>query len=238
MKTTWDIKGFTKTSLIDWPGRICAVVFLGTCNFRCPACHNADLVLKPHEIPNYPIEEILAYLRSRKSWIDGVTITGGEPTLTTGLRELAQVFKGNGLKIKLDTNGSRPDVLEALLRAGILDAVYMDVKAPLRPDAYAAVAGVHVDVDAVTTSIRLLKASHAEVVFRTTVVPGLVEEPSIAEIVDALGQVARYVLQPFRSEFTLEPEFRHIPEFSLSRFTAMQERFERQGGPTDVERTA
>ena len=127
------IKGFIKTSFLDWPGQVCSVVFLGGCGFRCRACHNPQLVLDPASLPDFPLEEIFQYLEQRAGWIDGVTVTGGEPTSDRHLPDLLKAFRLRRLKIKLDTNGSRPDVLEKLIANDLVDAVFMDVKAPLTP---------------------------------------------------------------------------------------------------------
>ncbi|MBF0526325.1 MAG: anaerobic ribonucleoside-triphosphate reductase activating protein, partial [Deltaproteobacteria bacterium] len=125
------IKGFIETSFVDWAGKIAAVVFLPGCNFRCPMCHNHELVLHPEAISDYPFEIIADSLNQHQGWIDGVCITGGEPTNHPNLARLLEVFKGLGLPVKLDTNGSRPDVLAHLLAQGQVDYVAMDVKAQL-----------------------------------------------------------------------------------------------------------
>ncbi len=229
----YGIKGFIPISLLDWPGKISSVVFLGGCSFRCPFCHNAKLVLDPSSIPDFQVDHILSYLKSRKAWVDGVTITGGEPTMRRDLPQLLRVFKSLGLKIKLDTNGSNPWALERLISEGVLDAVYMDVKAPLSDHEYSAAAGVSVDVSAILRSIKLLRECGLEVVFRTTVIPGLVEEPQLARIKDALGDVPRYVVQPFRNVETLDSRFSTLPQFELGRLEEMQRLFE---APAPAER--
>jgi pyruvate formate lyase activating enzyme len=222
----FNIKGFISTSLIDWPGKICSVVFLGGCGFRCPACHNSRLVLEPNAMPDYPLIEILNRLSTKGNWIDGVTITGGEPTMREELPKLLRLVKATGVSIKLDTNGSRPEVLERLISKSLIDAVFMDVKGPLNEAAYSKVAGVRVDIATIRRSIDVLKRSGLEVVFRTTAIPGLVEEPELERIVDALGDVQRFLIQPFRNQETLDPAFRSIPEFDRSRFDEMRDRYE------------
>jgi pyruvate formate lyase activating enzyme len=226
MRRNFGIKGFLQTSFTDWPGRLCSVVFLAGCGFRCPACHNAQLVLAPESLADYPIDEVLRYLESKRSWVDGVTVTGGEPTGRKDLPDLLRVFRRLGVKVKLDTNGSNPAVLEALIAAGLVDAVFMDVKAPLTVQEYSKVAGVLVDVRSVQRSIELLKRSGLEVTFRTTIVPGLVEEPQLESIVRALGDVRRYVIQAFRGLETLDPALSQVAEFSEGRVELMRRRFE------------
>jgi len=220
------IKGFISTSLIDWPGKICSIVFVGGCGFRCPACHNPTLVLHPDSLDDYPLDEICKSLANRSKWIDGVTVTGGEPTIRKNLPDLLRIIRGYGVNIKLDTNGSNPGMLADLIRMNLIDAVSMDVKAPLNSTAYSAAAGVTVDIHAIKSSIQLLRRSSMEVIFRTTAIPGLVEEPELESIKAALGDVPRFVVQSFRRTETLDPSFAHIPEFSRIRVDDMRERFE------------
>jgi pyruvate formate lyase activating enzyme len=224
--TTYNIKGFIATSLIDWPGKISSVIFLGGCGFRCPACHNHRLVTDPDSVDDYPIDKVVDQLRRRKTWIDGVTITGGEPTLRKDLPDLLRLLQNLGLKIKLDTNGSNPGVLTRLIDAKLVDAVFMDVKAPLNARDYTAVAGVAVDPRMIRRSISILKNSGLEIVFRTTVIPGLVEEPELESIRASLGTVPRFLVQPFRGVDTLNPEFTKKREFDLERFERMRSCYE------------
>jgi len=226
MTADFKIKGFTTTSMVDWPGKICSVVFLGGCGFRCPACHNCDLVLRPDSLPDLSLEGILEHIADRKDWIDGVTITGGEPTQHRNLPALLTLFKAQGLRIKLDTNGSRPATLAMLIGEGLLDAVYMDVKAPLTARAYSRVAGVYVEPSIIAAAIAVLKSSGLEIAFRTTVIPGVVEEPELAAIKRALGTVERFMVQPFRNRQTLNSEFATIREFPPERVEEMRTLFE------------
>jgi len=226
MNNNFGIKGFISTSLVDWPGKICSVVFLAGCGFRCPACHNPRLVLDPRALQDYPLEEICRSLSNRSKWIDGVTVTGGEPTARKNLPYLLRILRQYGVKIKLDTNGSNPQMLEDLMRSGLIDAVSMDVKAPLDSAAYSAVAGVPIDIDMIKRSILLLLRSPIEATFRTTVIPGLVEEPELARIRESLGDVPRFIVQSFRSRETLDPSFVQIREFDRLRVDNMRSRFE------------
>jgi pyruvate formate lyase activating enzyme len=220
------IKGFIKTSFVDWPGRVCSVIFLGGCSFRCPACHNAHLVLNPDELPNLDLAEPLAYLRTRRNWIDGVTITGGEPTIHRDIELLIDRVRSLAIPVKLDTNGSRPDVLRRLLGRNLLDAVFMDVKAPLSFENYSRAAGVGVDVNRIRESMRILDASGIEVVYRTTAVPGLVEERELEDIRRSLNPAGRFIIQGFRARDTLDPQLRELPEFPPDRLELMQRRYE------------
>ncbi len=226
MDDTFRIKGFIPTSFLDWPGKLCSVIFLGGCGFRCPACHNPKLVLKPHSVPDYPLQEILRNLDARGKWIDGITVTGGEPTIHKSLPNLLKIFRQRELKIKLDTNGSNPGMLEALISRGLIDAVSMDIKAPLTSEEYSRAAGVPVDLSAIERSVDVLRHSSLEVTFRTTAIPGLVEEPQLERIGRALGNVKRYIVQAFRNVDTLRPDFAGLQEFSQERVDRMRECFE------------
>ena len=226
MNMNFMIKGFIRASMVDWPGKISSVIFLGGCGFRCPTCHNRELVLHSESFPDYPVERILRELADKKGWIDGVTVTGGEPTHSAGLPDLLTLLKRHGHKVKLDTNGSRPATLARLIADGLVDAVYMDVKAPLTQTEYSKVAGVRVDPRAIRRSIRILNDSNLEVVFRTTVVPGLVEEPELARIRRALGNAKRFMIQAFRNRDTLSTSFSGIKEFGLDRVERMRGLFE------------
>ncbi len=205
--------GFQRLSLLDYPGHLASVLFVRGCNFRCPFCYNPQLVREPEgEGPS--TEEILAYLRRRKGWVDGVVVTGGEPTLYPSLPEFLERIKGEGLKVKLDTNGSNPELLQELLARGLVDYVAMDVKAPLREEAYRRVAGVPVSLEAVRRSISLLLSSGIDYEFRTTVVPTLLEEGDLLEIAEEIRGARRYYLQQFRrTPSHVEESFSRLPPY-------------------------
>lgn len=226
MRGSWGIRGFIPLSLLDWPGKVCSILFLGGCGFRCPMCHNRDLALNEESLPEVTLIEVLEYLRNRGGWVDGVTITGGEPTLNRNLPELIREIRGVGAQVKLDTNGSNPHVVEKLLAEGLLESCHMDVKAPLTHDEYSRMAGVNVNLDSIRRSVDMLKSSGIDVVFRTTAVPGYVEEPELERILNDIGPVRRFIVQSFRRETTLDPAFGLIEEFSLQRVEKMRERFE------------
>jgi len=189
-----NIGGFLPFSLCDYPGLPAAVVFTQGCNFRCPYCHNGDLI--PERAGRLDPSDTLGRLRNRKDTLGGIVISGGEPTVHGDLGAFCAEVASIGLRLKLDTNGSRPDELRALLDARLLDYVAMDVKAPLSK--YALLSGVPVDVDAIAESIRLLWASGIRHEFRTTVVPGLLAENDIEEIKRFLPRGARHVTQRAR----------------------------------------
>ena len=125
------IAGFNRTSLLDWDGCVTAVIYLPSCNFRCPFCHNRELVLTPEVYEDVPLEFVEDYISENREFLDGIVITGGEPTIHRDLPELVKRIKALGMKVKLDTNGTNPEMLKDLIDAGLIDYVAMDLKAPL-----------------------------------------------------------------------------------------------------------
>jgi len=208
-----EIKGFLETSFLDWPGKLCAVLFLPHCNFRCPYCHNHPLVFHPEHFSSIPLEDVIKRLHSFRDWIDGICITGGEPTLERDLPQLIRELKGQGFSVKLDTNGSNPHVLETLMEATAIDFVSMDVKAPLEPFSYRRSIGRPIDLDLILESIELLKRGDVEYEFRMTVVPGLHTEEDIKRLGEQLRAGRRFILQNFNSENPLDPSLRNIPPY-------------------------
>lgn len=162
------IKGYEKLSLVDYDLKIATTIFFGGCNFRCPFCHNSSLVLNPNVGDDIPFEEILDHLQKRKGMIDAVVFTGGEPTLVLNLKHLIRQVKQLGYLIKLDTNGTNPDVLSDLIEEGLIDYVAMDIKNSL--DKYNLTCGVNVNLDNIQKSINLLINSNINYEFRTTVI--------------------------------------------------------------------
>jgi len=178
------LHGLNKLTLLDYPGHLACTAFTGTCNFRCPYCHNAPLVLTPGACPVISEEEFFEFLSSRKGRLDGVCITGGEPTLQTDLQSFIAKIKELGFLVKLDTNGYRPEILKALLDNQLLDMVAMDIKNSR--DFYAATAGVHeayFELERIEKSISLLLLSGIPHEFRTTVT----KELHSAEQIQGIG---------------------------------------------------
>ena len=204
------IKGFLETSFLDWPGRLAAVVFLGGCNFRCPFCHNAELVLTPHLVPSIPLAGVLERLHQLRGWVDGVVVSGGEPTLSPRLPELLGRMRAAGFDIKLDTNGSCPDVLAKLVARRLVQAVDMDLKAPLEPALYAALAGVPVRLELIRASLDLIRLSGLPHRFRTTYVPGLLDHAAIGRLRAAAPAGSPHVLQGFNPARVLDPALRTV----------------------------
>lgn len=189
------ILGLQKLTLLDYPGRTACTVFTGGCNFRCPFCHNAPLVLPGREQEPYTEEEVLSYLKKRAGLLDGVCVSGGEPTLQEGLDAFLRRVKALDYQVKLDTNGSRPEALRALLRQGLADYVAMDVKSS--PEEYARACGVPVDLEKVNESIDLLLSGCVDYEFRTTVVAGLHTPQIIEQTARRIAGAKRYFLQAF-----------------------------------------
>ena len=201
------ICGLNKTTLLDYPGRLAATVFLGGCNFRCPFCQNGGLVLHAEQEPEIPEEAVLDFLKKRSRLLEGVCVTGGEPTLSPGLSDFLREIKRIGLPVKLDTNGSRPEVIKALAEERLIDMVAMDVKAS--PENYPVLCGLaHPDMDAVRESADFLLNGTLDYEFRTTVVRELHTEADFVSIGTWLTGARACYLQAYRdSEDVLQPGF-------------------------------
>jgi pyruvate formate lyase activating enzyme len=199
------IKGLEKFAPKDYPGFMAATVFLGSCNFRCPYCHNADLVLHPQSLSTYPLDYFMSFLDSRRDWLEGVCVTGGEPLIHKDLAGLLSLIKERDLLIKVDTNGSFPSRLEQLIRGGLIDAVAMDVKAPL--EKYQEVTQSSVEPESIRRSISIIIDSDLDYVFRTTVVPGLVGGEEIKRIAQLLEGAEIFQIQQFVPKNTLDPDY-------------------------------
>ncbi len=199
------IHGLNKLTLLDYPGHMACLIFTGACNYRCPFCHNASLVLNPNSQPAISEEEIFAFLQSRKGILEGVCISGGEPTLQADLPEFIRKIRAMGFHVKLDTNGSRPGILKALLDEGLLDYVSMDIKNA--PKKYLSTIGFsgfnNLITDSVRQSVEFLMQSSIPYEFRTTVVKELHSEEDLLTIGKWLNGARAYYLQSFRDSETL-----------------------------------
>jgi pyruvate formate lyase activating enzyme len=202
------IGGLERFTLSDFPGRAAAIVFTQGCNFRCPFCHNGQLLpmRPPAASALVPESEVLAFLAKRRGRLDGVVITGGEPTLQPDLADFLRALRALGFATKLDTNGSQPDIVRELLENGLLDYVAVDLKAPI--DRYAMLAGVRVDLASIRTSIALVAASGVPHEFRTTVVPRLLSPDDVKAIRALVPPGSPHRLQAFRPEHALDPSLR------------------------------
>ena len=223
-----DLRGWARTSLIDFPGHIATVLFTGGCDFRCPMCHNAELVLRPGALPAIDPDEVLAFLGRRAGKVTGLVLTGGEPLIQLGVVPFLSAVKACGVHVKLDTNGYHPDALSHLLSTDLLDYVAMDIKAP--PAKYPDLTGrATLDLDPIRAAVSLLAHGRVPWEFRTTVVPGMLDGDDIEAIAHWLaeaGDPARipYVLQQFRGTHTLAPELEGAVPYRSTDLRAMADR--------------
>lgn len=200
-----EIKGIEKFASKDFPGHISSTVFLAGCNFRCPFCHNSDLVLRPETLLTYSMDDFVKYLDSRKGWLEGICISGGEPLLHDDLEILLHLIKERQLLVRIDTNGSFPSRLEALIKKKFVDNIAMDIKAPL--EKYQEVTRSRVAVEDISDSIDIIKKSGLEYIFRTTVVPDLIGAEDIEKISKMLDGAEVFQLQQFVPSNTIDSEF-------------------------------
>lgn len=206
------IHGLQKLTLLDFPGHMSATVFTGGCNFRCPYCHNSELVLNPESVPRIPEAEVLEFLKSRRKMLEGVCFTGGEATLQKDLPEFMAKVRELGYKIKLDTNGQSPAVLDRLMKAGLLDYVAMDIKNC--KERYGETIGIpDFRTDAIETSIALLMNGNIPYEFRTTVMREFHDTEALTRIGEWIAGARRYYLQPFReSDQVMKKGVFHAPD--------------------------
>jgi pyruvate formate lyase activating enzyme len=188
------IGGFQKTSLLDYPDRISAIVWVSGCNFRCPFCYNKNLALGTAEL--FPEDEILSFLSKRKEQLEGVVISGGEPLLQEDIVDFVERIKNLRLLVKIDTNGAFPEKLGELLEKQLVDYIAMDVKAPKRK--YRELVGVDVDISKIEASIDLIKNKAPAYEFKTTFVPDLLKKEDIVEIAKWIEGADAYYLQQFK----------------------------------------
>ena len=212
------IAGLQKVSLIDYPGRVAATVFLAGCNLNCGYCYNRWMIAEARVVAKTTVEGFLSWLGTRQGLLDGVCVSGGEPTLQPELPSFLYAIRDQGFAVKLDTNGTRPVALQALLEARLVDYVAMDLKAPL--DArYQAVIGREVDLAAFRQSMQLLRTWGGEYEFRTTVCPQL-DEQALEDIVHELQPGESWFLQLFTAREGIDPalaEAKALDEEALRR---------------------
>jgi pyruvate formate lyase activating enzyme len=217
------IVGFARTSLLDWDGKVASTIYLQGCNLRCGFCHNPDLVPSSSKLEEIPFETVREYISENSDFLEGVVITGGEATIH---RDLPQIIKGvreMGMKVKLDTNGTYPDMLKDLIDAGLLDCIAMDIKAPLNAK-YDEVAGTKVDISAIKRSISLIMDHAPDYEFRTTVVPFYLDTPDIEAIAAYIGGAKKYALHQFGNKNTLDPRLAVMKPYPEEKLRDMAER--------------
>ena len=211
--------GLQPSSLIDYPGKVCAIVFTIGCNFRCPYCHNPELVDETAE----ELSEVafFDFLDARRGLLDAVTITGGEPTLHDDLTDFITRIKERGFLVKLDSNGTRPDILAYLITHKLVDYIAMDIKAPLAK--YAETIARPVDIANIKRSIELLLADNVPYEFRTTVVKALLNPEDFHAIGREIAGASQYYLQPFVPSKLLNPGFRKKVTYTPEEFIELRD---------------
>lgn len=211
------IAGFQKLTLLDFPGKVACTLFTPGCNFRCPFCHNASLVLSPEDADEFSEEEILSFLKKRRGLLEGVAITGGEPLLQPGIDGLIRKIRALGYAVKLDTNGSFPEKLAALLEEGLLDYAAMDIKNS--PERYDLAAGVRTDMEKIRRSVSLLTGGKIPYEFRTTVVKGIHRREDFPGIGRLIEGAERYFIQSYvDSGDVIDPRFEAFTPEELGGF--------------------
>ena len=216
-----NIRGFLPTSLNEWPGKVSAVIWTAGCNFRCPFCQNKELVLEPEKLKRFYQEKILADLKQRRDWLDAVVVTGGEPTLSGDLSEFLSRCKQIGLLTMIETNGTRPRILEKLFQVRLIERISMDLKADF--DCYSQAAGIKVAVNKIKESVKLIINSGLDFEFRTTVVPTLHTKQSLVKLARQLKNLVssfespvsvNWFFQQFIPKKCLDPKFEKIKPYS------------------------
>lgn len=222
-----EFKGFEKSSFIEWTGKAVSVVFVGECNFRCPFCQNKDLVLNPGKIPSIEGKEVLEYLKSKRRWLDGLVITGGEPTLHSSLPNFSKKVKDARFELAIETNGTNPEVLRELIKENLVDYFFLDIKAPLNWKKYKKTIGVDNKnlFENIKESIEILQKSDVDYEFRTTVVPGLINEKELMEISEQIKEkTENYYLQQFMPQNTLSEKYESLEPLPNDKLVSIKNR--------------
>ncbi|MCR4880466.1 MAG: anaerobic ribonucleoside-triphosphate reductase activating protein [bacterium] len=211
------INGLQKTTLIDFPKKIASIVFSQGCNFRCGYCHNPELLSLNIPSTQLQPEEVLSFLKTRKEKLDGVVITGGEPTLQSGLYDFIKEIKSMGFLVKLDSNGTNPQILEKLIKENMLDYIAMDIKAPL--EKYSDITNVKVNTENIQKSIKLIMESPVDYEFRTTVVKSQLSFDDFEDIGKLIKGAKRYYLQKFVASKIYDEKLKDETTYSNEEFS-------------------
>lgn len=210
------IGGLQKTSLIEYPGKVSAIIFTRGCALSCHYCHNPELVIPSLFGKGLSEDYVLGYLRSRTKRLDGAVISGGEPTIHADLPSFLSKIKEMGYLIKLDTCGMHPDMLQNVIEKGLVDYIAMDVKAPLGK--YKLVTGVEVREERIRRSIEMIKSSNIDYEFRTTIVKNQLTAKDIRGIAEMVAGARIYFLQKFNNSKTLDPDFKNAETYTDEEF--------------------
>ncbi len=229
------IGGLQRLTLSDFPGRLAAVLFTRGCNFRCPFCHNPELVDTRRFAETIPQAEVFSFLRTRSGTLDGVVVTGGEPTIHADLPALLRSLKELGLAVKLDTNGSAPGALERLIAQELVDYVALDIKSS--PALYPAAAGVPVDIDALRCSVELLAAAGLAHELRMTYVERLIPLKELEAVAELARGCQVFFVQAFQPSKALDPSFLLLSRPSRQELEQVRSTLEKLGLPATVRQT-
>ena len=213
------INGLQKSTLIDFPKKIASIVFSQGCNFRCGYCHNPELLSLNIPKTQISTEEVLSFLKTRKGKLDGVVVTGGEPTLQAGLYDFIREIKSMGFLVKLDSNGSNPKILEKLIGDNLLDYIAMDIKAPL--DKYSEITNVKINTENIQKSINMIMNSGVDYEFRTTVVKSQLSFDDFEKIGKLINGAKRYYLQKFVASKIYDETLQNETTYSNEEFSQL-----------------
>ena len=229
------IGGYQKLTLIDYPGKLAITVFTVGCNFRCPFCHNPELVISSQFTVHDDDEmekDFFDFLKKRRGVLEGVCITGGEPTIQPDIINFIEKIKKLGYFVKLDTNGARPDVLKKIIDKKIVDFISMDIKSSW--ENYDKLAGVKTDMDRIDLSVDLIRNSQRDYEFRTTVVPGMHTEKDFEKIAGWLKGAKKYCLQEYRDVKILDPKLKKITQGKSLDLEKIKKKIEKSFGEVEV----
>ncbi len=229
------IGGFQKLTLIDYPGKLATTVFTSGCSFRCPFCHNPELVLgagRDLSLHSNSEKEFFEFLKKRKDKLQGVCITGGEPTIQTDIVEFIRKIKKLGFLVKLDTNGSRPDVLKKIIDLKLVDYIAMDIKNQIKR--YSETAGVKIDEERIKLSVDLIMNSKVAYEFRTTVVPGIHTQKDFLEIAKWIKGARVYWLQKYEETKILDPKLKNKTKNKKINLEKIKEKIEKNFGKMGI----
>lgn len=228
------LSGYEKLTLLDYPGKLAAVVFTIGCNFRCPFCHNPELVDLRLAHGETSEDNFFEFLKKRKGILEGVCITGGEPTIQLGILEFIEKIKTLGFLVKLDSNGTRPDVLKKVIEANMVDYIAMDIKNS--PEKYRHAVGTVLDIERIKLSASLIMQSGIEYEFRTTAVPGMHTEQDFEAIAQWIKGANKYYLQEYREGKILDPRLKNKTKGKELNLDRIKEEIKHWFGKVDVRR--
>jgi len=220
------IAGIQKTTLIDYPNKVACTFFIFGCNFKCGYCHNPGLVIQKEILNDYPLEECFNFLKRKRKYLDGVCITGGEPLINSDIKDFLSEIKKMGYLIKIDTNGSNPNLLQEIILRGLVDYIAMDIKSDKA--GYCELIGLGFDLDFIEKSIKIILNSGIDYEFRTTVIPGFHDSKMLNNIGSWLYEnskkIKRYILQNFipRKGKMVDKDFDNITSFSYEELVNMK----------------